>query len=94
MANMSEPMQYNGLVVECEDCGFVYSADHKLEEGGYDCPNCNEIELEVKNKRLHDLNQHLKSLIRATHYSDKYKIEKMEEFERLVEGGGTGENTS
>ena len=53
MANISEPRPYHeGLVVECEDCGFIYSSDHELEEGGYDCPNCNEIELETEKKKL------------------------------------------
>ncbi len=55
MADISEPKQYSGLVVECHDCAFAYIADHELDGGGYDCPNCNEIELGAENKRLRNV---------------------------------------
>ena len=52
MTNMSKPKPFNSLVVECLDCGFVYSAEHVLEDnggyGGYDCPNCNEIKFKAR----------------------------------------------
>ncbi len=55
MADISEPKRYDGLVVECHDCGFVYSSTHSNEDGTYDCPNCNEIELGAENKRLREV---------------------------------------
>lgn len=42
MMGVNKPKQFSGFVVECEDCGFVYSAKHELIEGGYDCPQCND----------------------------------------------------
>ena len=50
---ISEPKRYNDLVVECDDCGFIYAALHELQEGGYDCPNCNEA-LFAAEKRAND----------------------------------------
>ncbi len=39
---------------ECPDCGFEYNACQELDtdEGGYECPLCESLELEEENKRL------------------------------------------
>ena len=74
---VSEPKQFSGLVVECEDCGFVYSANHELVDGGYDCPQCNEWgsilernrlknkirEIEQRNKGLEEENERLREAL-------------------------------
>ena len=52
MANMSEPKEWAGYMVDCYDCGFSYDWSHDLEGGGYDCPACNELALKTEIKRL------------------------------------------
>ena len=46
------PKDFTGKVVECVNCDFVYAAKHELEGGGWDCPACNELELQAENQRL------------------------------------------
>lgn len=41
-------------VIECPDCGFEFASKHEQDEskGCYECPSCNESNLEVEVKNL------------------------------------------
>ena len=51
-------------IFSCPDCGFEFNAQHECDDeiGGYECPNCEVIELTEKLKKQqedHDYHQML-----------------------------------
>lgn len=47
---------FEAEVIECPDCGFEFASKHEQDnaKGCYECPSCNECNLEMEVKRLHN----------------------------------------
>ena len=40
--------------VECPKCAFTFDATHEDEDGGYSCPQCDQLALQAENERLRE----------------------------------------
>jgi len=40
--------------VECPDCAFTFDATHEDKDGGYSCPQCDQLALQAENDRLRE----------------------------------------
>lgn len=85
---LSHSIQHDYIcdIYECPDCGFEYNSGHEVddEEGGYECPNCEGIEL---SEVVYGLNETLRQ---EQTINERYKkaLEQLNEMAIYYDGKG------